>query len=149
MCIRDRTTAFSKKQDSVALNSLFAKLLKAQGLHRVISNDEFAEMGYPRYEENPYVLGQYIIVPDINTYLVVDTLSTNMQPQNRRPSHSHGYLPDHPRMFPALVLSGNGIRKGQRIGSVHNQDIAPTIANILGFSMMGVEGRVLQESFEK
>ena len=144
----ETTEAFSKKQDSAALNTLFAKLLKTQGLYRVINNDEFTAMGYPRYEENPYVLGQYIIVPDINTYLVVDTLSASVR-LRAATIPSHGYLPEHPRMFPALVLSGNGIRKGQRIGYVNNKDVAPTIANILGFSMAHVEGRVLQESFEK
>lgn len=145
----ETTTAYSKKHDSAALNTLFAKLMKIKGMHRIVRNEEFHEIGYPHYEEDPHVRGQYIIIPDINTYLVVDTSSTSAQPRERKPSHSHGYLPDHPRMFPALVLSGNGIRRGQRIGSVHNLDIAPTIADILGLSMTGVEGRVVREAFEK
>src|SRR5690606_38762498 len=114
-----------------------------------IGNESFNNMGYPHYEESPYVLGQYIIIPDIDNYLVVDQESKEKQRQKKSPSHSHGYLPDHPRMYPALLLSGNGIRKGQRIGLVRNHDVAPTIAQILGLTMEDMEGRVLTEALEK
>lgn len=145
----ETTKDFSAKRDGNALELFFKELLKLEGMNRVIRNEEFVAMGYPRYEESPLVMGQYMIIPDIDTYLVVDTTSTSTRRRERSPSHSHGYLPDNPRMYPALVLSGHGIKKGQRIGSVRNQDVAPTIADILGLSMKNVEGRVLVEAIEK
>ena len=93
--------------------------------------------------------GQFLIVPEIDTYVVVDERSISSERRQRKPSHTHGYMPDHPRMYPALVLSGYGIRKGERIGSVRNHDVAPTIARLLGIQMPGVEGRVLNEVFSK
>ncbi|MCP5113893.1 MAG: hypothetical protein GY953_23925, partial [bacterium] len=51
--------------------------------------------------------------------------STERRKKNR-PYHGHGYLPQHPRMYPALVVSGSGVRKGVTIGHVHNRDLAPT-----------------------
>jgi len=47
-------------------------------------------------------------------------------------------------MYPALILSGRGIRSGERLGHVHNLDIAPTIARLLGLEMEGLEGQVLE-----
>ena len=119
------------------------------GVVRIISNEEYNSIGYPRYEESPYVLGQYIIIPDIDTYLKVDAGSGSPKREARSPAHSHGYLPDHPRMYPALVVSGAGILKGQRIGLVRNHDVAPTIAHLLDLSMKNLEGRVLREAMKK
>ena len=64
----------------------------------------------------------------------------------KKPYHGHGYLPEHPRMYPALVLSGNGIAKGKQIGHVRNLDVAPTIGHLLKLQMGGLEGRVLREA---
>jgi len=118
------------------------------GAEKIIGNEDFNKLGYPKYEESSYVLGQYVIIPEIDYFLVVDPKSPELQRQRKTPYHGHGYLPEHPRMYPALLLSGKGIRKGQRIGLVRNQDVAPTIAHILGLSMAGMEGRVLQDALE-
>ena len=145
----EKTGDFSEKRDGMALESFFSDILKMEGMEKIIDDEDFNELGYPKYEESPYVLGQYVIIPDIDYYLVVDPKSSEKQRRRKSPSYSHGYLPDHPRMYPGLLLSGSGIRKGQRIGLVRNHDVAPTIAHILGLSMNGMEGRVLKEALER
>jgi predicted AlkP superfamily pyrophosphatase or phosphodiesterase len=144
----ETTSNFSKKRDGESLETFFTNILKLEGIDRVIRNEDFNSIGYPRYEENVNVQGQFLIVPEINTYLVVNEKSTSTTRQERRFSHSHGYMPDHPRMYPALVMSGYRIKKAQRIGSVRNHDVAPTIASLLGISMPDVEGKVLTEALE-
>lgn len=145
----ETTGTFDEQNDGPALETFFEDVLAVEGLEKIIRPDEFHELGYPRYEESPYVPGQYIIIPDIDTYLVVDSSSEHSERRERTQAvHTHGYLPDHPRMRPALVLSGNNIRKGQRIGVVQNLDVAPTIAEILGLEMPDLEGRVLWEALE-
>lgn len=145
----ETTADFDARRDGPALESFFTKLLALEGLHRVAGPEDFHALGYPRYEEDPHVQGQYMIFPDIDTFLVVDpsSHSTRRRPKER-PSHGHGYLPEHPRMYPALILSGHRVRKGARIGVVRNHDVAPTIAELLGLLMPDVEGRVLREAFE-
>lgn len=145
----EKTEDFDGERDDTALESLLSDLLNVEGVHRIVRPDEFHELGYPRYEENPHVLGQYMILPDIDTHLRIDPSggSTDRQAKDT-PSHGHGYLPNHPRMHAALVLSGRGIRNGTRIGLVRNQDIAPTIAKLLDLLMPDVEGRVLEEALE-
>jgi hypothetical protein len=49
-------------------------------------------------------------------------------------------------MYPALVLSGAGIRKGVTIGHTHNRNIAPTIAKLLGIEMNGTSGSPIREA---
>ena len=142
----EKTTAFDAGRDGAALQSLFKKILDLPGLHKIVSSEDFHSLGYPRYEEDPHVLGHYMIIPDIDTYLVIDRSSNSTERRTKaRPSHGHGYLPDHPRMYPALILSGHRVRQNVRIGRVRNHDVAPTIAELLGLRMPDVEGKVLRE----
>ncbi len=60
---------------------------------------------------------------------------------------SHSYLGDHGNLNPEdsyvpLIISGPGIRRGT-LTSASTVDIAPTIANLLGFSMPNANGIVL------
>ena len=57
---------------------------------------------------------------------------------------NHGYLPTHPEMHTGLIVNGPGIQSAE-IGVIELIDIAPTIAEIMGFEMPDVEGRVLTE----
>ncbi|MFG0334014.1 MAG: alkaline phosphatase family protein, partial [Maioricimonas sp. JB049] len=57
---------------------------------------------------------------------------------------THGYLPDQPDMLGTLVISGYGVRPGQKLGKVHINDVAPTIARLLGLEMPTAEGQPLE-----
>ena len=92
----------------------------------MISSAEYPAYGLPRYEDAPLMRGQTMIVGNIELQLVLDPTSSSMLPRPmKNPYHGHGYLPSHPRMYPALVLSGRGISKGKQLGHVHNLDVAP------------------------
>ena len=88
--------------------------------------------------------GQYMVIGDIDTFVQADPEGAPGRSRLPEAHHGHGFLPDHPRMYPALILSGRGIRSGERLGHVHNLDIAPTIVRLLGLEMEGLEGRVLE-----
>jgi len=55
----------------------------------------------------------------------------------------HGFVPDRSGTYGALILSGAGIEAGARLEAVRMEDIAPTIAKLLGFSLPTAEGRAL------
>lgn len=138
---------FDRAQDGPALERVLEQVITVKGVSRIVRPEEFHSLGLPGYEEDPHIRGQYIILGDIDTHLVADpsTSSTTREPKTR-PSHGHGYLPSHPRMYPALVVSGHGIRRGVQIGHVHNLDVAPTVARLLGLEMAGMAGRPLMEA---
>jgi hypothetical protein len=120
-----------------------------EGVARVVGPEEFHKLGLPRYEENPHVPGQYLIIADIDTYLVSqESSSSTARVRKATPAHSHGYLPDHPRMFPSLVLSGFQVRKGVRLGHTSNYVIAPTISHLLNLEMTGFSSGTLREALE-
>jgi hypothetical protein len=140
---------FDRRCDQAALDRVLAKARLLDGISLVIPPEEYHQYGYPRYRENPHVLGQYMIIADIDTFPIADPgRSSTARERKRSPSHGHGYLPTHPRMYPGFVISGSRIEKGKRIGHIHNYDIAPTIAHLLDLDMKGLLGRVLTEAFE-
>ncbi|MEX2302483.1 MAG: ectonucleotide pyrophosphatase/phosphodiesterase [Bryobacterales bacterium] len=138
---------FDRKADLPKLEKVFTELRAMPNIARIVSPDEFHSLGQPRFEESPYSFGHYMILPDIDTFLVADAKDPSMERKLREtPSHGHGYLPQHPRMYPSLVLAGSGIKKGEIIGHVKQEDIAPTVARLLGLEMSNVSGRVLEEA---
>lgn len=141
---------FDAKRDGASLNAFFAAAQALQGIERVVKPEGFHDLGLPRYEEDEHILGQYMIISDVDTHFRrdLDSSGSTARELMKEPYHGHGYLPTHPLMRPWLVLSGYGIAKGKKIGHVRNHDVAPTIANLLGFQMKDVEGRVLQEALQ-
>jgi predicted AlkP superfamily pyrophosphatase or phosphodiesterase len=142
----EHTERFDPARDGPVLERVLQRLAAAPGIARVIRPADFAALGFPDYADNPYALGHEIVAANIDTHLVIDPASTSTA---RRPKarayHGHGYLPNHPAMYPALVLSGAGVAPGSTLGHVRNVDVAPTIAALLGIPMPDVEGRVLKD----
>jgi len=143
------TGRFEPNADMASLRKAFAELQRIGLVRRVITPDEMHSVGLTRYEESVYARGHYLLVPDIDTYLVVDPRSDSTERrQMEKPSHSHGYLPQHPRMYPSFVIGGAGVKRGVTIGHTRNMDIAPTIAELLGLKMTGVMGSVIRDALE-
>ena len=133
-------------REEPALESVFDDVLELEGIARILRPTDYDALGYPRYEQDPHVRGQYAIVGDIDTFLVTDASSASTARHERaEPYHGHGYLPSHPRMYPAFIASGVGIRKGIRVGHVRNLDVAPTVAYLLGLELPSAAGVVMEE----
>jgi predicted AlkP superfamily pyrophosphatase or phosphodiesterase len=145
----ERTEGFEPGRDGPAFDRALARLASTPGIARVIRPEDFAALGFPDYDDNPYARGHVIVASDADLHLALDPKSSSMA-RRRKPSpyHGHGYLPSHQTMRPLLVLSGAGIAQGKALGRVRNVDVAPTIAALLGISMDGVEGRVLREALK-
>jgi arylsulfatase A-like enzyme len=143
----DKTDAFEAVRDGPALDRVLKRVAAAPGIARVMGPGDMAALGFPDYDDSPYTRGHYIVAADIDTHLRLDAADGSTARRLKPvPYHGHGYLPDHPAMYPALVLSGAGIARGARLGHVRNVDVAPTIAALLGVAFPGAEGRVLQEA---
>jgi predicted AlkP superfamily pyrophosphatase or phosphodiesterase len=137
---------FDRERHGSALERVLARIAAAPGIVRVIRPGEFEALGYPEFADNRFVPGHYLIAANIDRRLVLEWQSndTALRPR-KRPYHGHGYFPDHPSMFPALVLSGAGVKPGRTMGHVRNIDVAPTIAALLGVDFPTAKGRVLHE----
>lgn len=137
---------YDPAHDEKALFDVLERVASLEGIAGVYGPNEFHPLGIPRYEEDPHVLGQYLILGLLDTRPVIDEESTS----SRRaplptPLYGHGYLPTDEKMYPLFIASGRRIKQGAEVGHVHNLDIAPTVAELLGLSLEGLEGRVLTE----
>ena len=144
------TDRFDRAADQGALETVF-DTLRAEGIvRRIAGAEDMHGLGLPRFEESEYAVGHYILIPDIDSYLVADASSESTAPRPRRsPAHSHGYLPQHPRMYPALVMSGAGVKRHVTLPHAHNIDIAPTIAHLLGLDLGKVRGKTLLDALSQ
>ena len=57
------------------------------------------------------------------------------------PMGDHGHDPRHVEMDAALFIAGPGVPRGQSFGRIEMQDVAPTLAHLLGLQMLTAEGR--------
>ena len=145
----ERTARFEPARDDAAFERVLSRLSGTKGIARVIRPKDFAGLGVPDYDDNPYARGHVIVAADADLHLVIDPKSATVERRRKAaPYHGHGYLPEHPSMRPLLVLSGAGVAVGRSLGHVRNIDVAPTIAALLGLSLDSVEGRVLRDALK-
>jgi predicted AlkP superfamily pyrophosphatase or phosphodiesterase len=141
------TDRFNRAADMPALEKAFGVLRKERIVRRIAGPEDMHALGLPQFDESEYASGQYFLIPDIDFYLVADAASSSTAPRPRKtPAHGHGYLPQHPRMYPMLVLSGAGVKQNAYVPHAKNIDIAPTIAHLLGIQVGDVSGKVLREA---
>lgn len=135
--------SFDKTTDGPKLHEALKRLEGNVHILRVYRSDQYPSLGLPRYEDSNRIPGQYMIVSDIDTYMTDQPGDSTELEKQANPSYSHGYLPQYPAMYPMLVLFGNGIQKGVRLGHVHQTDIAPTVTKLLDLTPMDFDGHVL------
>lgn len=144
--IVELTKDFDPNRDARSLDEVLDDVASLEGISRVVRPDELHALGVPRYEENPHMLGHYIIIGDVDTRAIIDEQGDSTRKARLpTPLHGHAYLPSHEIMYPAFLATGRGVKQGVGIGHIHNYDIAPTIAALLDLKMEGFEGRVLKE----
>lgn len=137
---------FDRVDDQPQLDKALARIRGMPEIERVLASDEYPSIGYPKFEENVHVAGEYLVIGSIEHYLVDDPRPGQPIVRPRaKPSHSHGYLPTHPKMFSVLIWAGAGVKSGATLGHARNLDVAPTIAALLGLELPGAEGRVMTE----
>ena len=124
------------------LKELFAR---TEGVARVYTPAEYGELGLPTPQQSDQAPD--LVLAAANTYsfaggsegpLIHDVIQGG----------SHGYVSSDPEMDALFIASGRGIRRGIKLDTVRNVDVAPTIAVLLGIKMEGVQGRPLAAVLE-
>lgn len=140
------TEGFDAARDGTELEALFEEAVALPGVAAVLRPEDFDRLGYPRYEADTRVAGQYSLFGDIDTFLVADPSDPmTVRRLLKDLHHEHGYLPSHPQMYPAFVAAGAGLKQGVSVGHVENLDIAPTVARLLGLELPSATGEVMTE----
>ena len=98
----------------------------AGGVARVLEVAEFkAAGGFPGAVFGAGLKPGYQLRPKIEGPVLVP----------RKLGGMHGYFPESPEMQSSFFLVGPGIQHGISLGKIDMRDIAPTLGELLGFSM--------------
>ncbi len=135
-------------RDSI-LADITPKLAAIEGVETVVERKDFAKaVGHLLPEEDPREPDLFLSAKDGYNFtdsLADSTVITKVDVQKG----SHGYLQTHPDMGGCFVISGAGVKSsGGVIEKIDNRDVAPTMAKLLGVTIPGVEGRVLEEALK-
>ena len=124
--LHDPTDTESRDKILKLLSDLAAD--PANGIDRILSEDELHQLGGFTGAialvvlRPPYQLGYTFSGP-----IVTPAPSTGM----------HGYLPSDPQMRSSFFVMGRGIVRGRNLGVIDMQQIAPTVATLLGTHLTG------------
>jgi predicted AlkP superfamily pyrophosphatase or phosphodiesterase len=119
-----------------------------EGVDRVLEPADYPRFGLPTPAESDQAPDLILVAKDGYSFSggavgdPVVALAEGASPGN------HGYLSDDPEMDAIFIAWGYGVRGGERLGVIHNVDIAPTIAALLGLKMEGVAGRRLDPALK-
>ena len=122
------------------------QLLDVEGVERVYTPDQFDQIG----QASPAVDSR---APDLwvaarSGYSFSDSSEGDIVVVPQREGGTHGYRPEHDELLAMLVLSGEAIRPGTKLGRVSNLDVAPTMAALLGVALPAIDGQPLKAALK-
>ncbi len=124
------------KAEVLALFGDLAKRPEESGIARVLDGDELTA----RYGAFPGAL--VILQASEGSTFSERSDEPMVAPSKYRGMHGHD--PTHPGMASTLILAGDGIRRGVALGDVAMIDVAPTVAELLGFTLPHAAGKPLR-----
>jgi predicted AlkP superfamily pyrophosphatase or phosphodiesterase len=136
-----------EERRSEIAEQLTSELAKIEGVQAVIGPDRFAELGLAQQEEDTRAPDLWLAAKSGYSFTDTEEGDGVVVPR-ATPGGTHGYLPDQPDMLATLVLSGAGVRRGVTVEKSSNQDVAPTIARLLGIEFPTATGQVLEDALE-
>ncbi|MCW5557067.1 MAG: alkaline phosphatase family protein [Verrucomicrobiae bacterium] len=118
-----------------------------EGVAEILHPDAFAALGLPDPADNPQMCDLILVAGEgyaFNNEARGENVVTEVTLTAGNQGH-HGFLSRNPKMTASFLAWGRGIKPGAKLGMIHNVDIAPTLAKLLGESLPGADGRVLTE----
>ena len=72
---------FNEATDGPRLEQLLAKIAARPGIERVIASADYPKLGWPRYEDDIHVRGEYMVIANMSYHLVMDPSSSSLAPR--------------------------------------------------------------------
>ncbi len=122
---------------------LAPELARLEGVAHVFAEGAYAGLGLPTSAANPKV-GD-LLLEAAPGYSFADDAAGDELVCAPRYRGSHGHLPTHADLGAFFLAAGPGIAKGMTLAAVRSRDVGPTVARVLGLTLAGTDGRVLDE----
>ena len=131
-------------QDRRAVLRLFGQ---AEGIAGILGPRDYPRFHLPSPMDNRSMGDLVLAAKEGYSFELEPSGDDFVVPNSNPTAGTHGFLSTEPKMNAIFVASGAGIKVGQRVKSVANVDVAPTMAHILGVTLKNASGRVLTECF--
>lgn len=119
------------------LKELFARV---EGIKAVRDRADFPRLGMPDPDTNPQMADLVLEAADGYGF-GNESAGAPVDARANASTGRHGYPSVDADMNAIFIASGNGIKRGARLDSIANVDVAATIASLLGLKMDNIEGR--------
>lgn len=123
------------------------ELPKIEGVAAVIGSEDFDKIGQAMPQQDSRTPDLWLAAEKGYNFTGGHTGENVVVARSSR-GGAHGYLPDQPEMLGTLVLWGQGIQPGVRLGKVSNLDVAPTMARLLNVELPNTQGQVLGDALK-
>jgi predicted AlkP superfamily pyrophosphatase or phosphodiesterase len=111
-----------------------------EGIYKILGPDGFADYGIGDPKRDPHA-PDMVIFGKVGYYFG-DTAAGG----KKEHKGSHGQDSHLPDLHAVFVAWGQGIKPSTKLGDIENQDVAPTIAKLLGVEISNADGKVLNEA---
>jgi predicted AlkP superfamily pyrophosphatase or phosphodiesterase len=128
------------------VKQLKERLGKVEGVTGVVGPEGFAALGFPPPEAN--VEAPDFVLLTGPGYSFNEAVTGEAVGGAGGLKGSHGHDPQPAYMHATFIAAGSGIKTGVQLDQINNVDVAPTIAQLMGFKLEDVDGRVLKEILE-
>jgi predicted AlkP superfamily pyrophosphatase or phosphodiesterase len=124
------------------VKEVFAKVPEVQS---VIGRDQLGEYGVADPSVDPHSPDMVIFAKE--GYAFGDTAAGSMSFRDKpERKGTHGHDVNLPHLQASFIAWGDGIKKGVELGLIHNTDVAPTMAKLMGIEMKDIDGHCLNEA---
>jgi len=140
---------YLRTPEAVAASAKIKELLGSlEGVDRVVEPRGFPALGMPLPKDNPQMADLILVAKPTYGFAGQAEGEPVVDVAEGMTIGMHGYIADDPDMNALFIAWGRGIRKGIRIESLRNVDVAPTVAELLGLTLDGVDGKAARAILE-
>jgi predicted AlkP superfamily pyrophosphatase or phosphodiesterase len=120
-----------------------------EGVDRVIETAEYGPLGLPQPSSDAQVGALLLAAKAGYAFAAGATGDKTVVDAPEGSLGTHGYISSDPEIQALFIASGRGIKRGVKLATVDNVDVAPTAAKLLGVELSNdVNGRVLTPILE-
>jgi len=140
---------YLRGSDAAEVGARVRETLKAlEGVDQIWEPDRYAALGMPDPKSYPQMADFVLTAKPGYGFTAAAEGEPVVDVTEGMTIGLHGYPAEDPDMNAIFIAWGRGIRKGARIETLRNVDVAPTIAALLGLKMEGVEGKAVSAILE-
>lgn len=119
-----------------------------EGVDKVWTPDQYAALGYPDPKVNAQMADFVLTAKPGYGFSGAAEGEPVVDVAEGAYVGLHGYPAEDPDMNAIFIAYGRGIKKGARIDTLRNVDVAPTVAALLGLKLEGVDGKAVTAVLE-